>query len=177
MALKSEAQAFFDKYKLTKIKLGKYTLYNDETKKIIVSGMGVINAREATQCLINHYDISDEDIYMNIGICGADKQYEIGSLLEIGEVVYKNIHHPFKEHKKSITCVDEAMSEAKYALVDMESYGFLDAVTHSPAIKHFHILKIVSDHFEPQNVTKELAKSLIFKVINDINLLIHKKER
>ena len=177
VALKSEAQAFVDRYKLKKTKLGKYTLYCDETKIIILSGMGVINAREATQTLINHYDISDEDIYINIGICGADKQYDIGSLLEIGEVIYNDIHHSFKEGEKSIVCVDEAISQVKYEVVDMESYGFLDAVTHSPAIQRFHILKVVSDHFEPQNVTKELAKSLIFKVINDINLLVHKKER
>ncbi|PHQ55183.1 MAG: hypothetical protein COA30_07370 [Sulfurimonas sp.] len=175
MALKSEAQAFMDKYKLTKTKLGKYTLYCDETTKIILSGMGIINAREATQTLINHYDISDEDIYINVGICGADKQYDIGSLLEIGEIRYKDIHYPFKEGQKSITCVDEAMSEPKYDLVDMESYGFLDAVTHSPAIKNFFILKVVSDHFEPQTITKELTKSLIFKVINDINTLLKKE--
>ncbi|MDQ7067501.1 MAG: hypothetical protein Q9M40_05775 [Sulfurimonas sp.] len=42
---------------------------------------------------------------------------------------------------------------------------------HSPAIKTFHILKVVSDHFEPQTVTKENTKSLLFKVINDINKL------
>lgn len=176
IALKSEAQAFVDKDKLKKTKLGKYTIYYDATTKIIISGMGIINAREATQTLINHYDISDEDMYLNIGICAGNKQYEIGTLLEIGKVIYEGIHYSLKKGNESITCVDEAISEAKYSLADMESYGFLDAVTHSPAIKHFYILKVVSDHFEPQNVTKELAKLLIFKVINDINLLIHKQE-
>lgn len=176
IALKSEAQAFVDKYKLTKTKLGKYTLYSDKTKKIILSGIGVINAREATQALINQYDITDEDMYINIGICGAKKQYSIGSLLEIGEVIYDGVSHSFKEGKKSIVCIHEAITQVKYDVVDMESYGFLDAVTHSPAIKYVYILKVVSDHFEPQNVTKELTKSLIFKVINDINLLVHKKE-
>ncbi|MDF1883065.1 hypothetical protein JHD49_03855 [Sulfurimonas sp. SAG-AH-194-C21] len=172
IALKSEVQAFVDRDKLKKTKLGKYTLFYDETKKIILSGIGVINAREATQALINQYDITDDDIYINIGICGAVQDYEIGSLLEIGEVVYDGIAHPFKKSKKSLVCVDEAISEAKYDVVDMESYGFLDAVTHSPAIKNFHILKVVSDNFKPESVTKEKTKSLIFKVINDINKLI-----
>lgn len=172
MALKSEIQAFVDRDKLKKTKLGKYTLFFDETKKIILSGIGVVNAREATQALINQYDITDDDIYINIGICGANEDYDIGSLLEIGEVIYDGIPHPFEKNKKSLVCVDEAMSEEKYDVVDMESYGFLDAVTHSPAIKNFHILKVVSDHFEPESITKEKTKSLIFKVINDINKLL-----
>lgn len=173
IALKSEAQAFVDRYKLKKTKLGNFTLYFDEEKFLIISGIGIVNAREATQTLINYYDISDDDIYLNVGVCGASKEYKIGSLLEIGEVVHHGITHPFKKDKQSIVCVDEAMSEAKYDLVDMESYGFLDAVSHSPVIKNFHILKVVSDHFEPEKVTKEFTKSLIFKAINDINKLIN----
>lgn len=173
MALKSEAQAFVDRYKLKKTKLGDFTFYFDENRCLIVSGVGVINSREATQTLINHYDISNDDIYLNIGICGASNEYTIGSLLEVGEVVHDGITYPFKKDKQSIVCVNEAISETKYELVDMESYGFLDAVSHSPAIRNFYILKVVSDHFEPVKVTKEGTKSLIFKAINDINKLIN----
>ncbi|MDQ7043760.1 MAG: hypothetical protein Q9M34_09575, partial [Sulfurimonas sp.] len=142
IALRSEAQAFVDKYRLTKTKLGEYVLYHDKTRTIIISGMGVSHAREATQTLINNFDISDEDIFVNIGICGAKKDYKIGSLLEIGEVIYDGMPYMFEKSKKSIICVDGAISEEKYKIVDMESYGFLDAVMHSPAIKTFHILKV-----------------------------------
>ena len=55
----------------------------------------------------------------------------------------------------------------------MESFGFYDAVIHSPAIKKFHILKVVSDHFEPQKVTKVGTKLLIFNAIDDINIIIN----
>ena len=57
----------------------------------------------------------------------------------------------------------------------MESFGFYDAVIHSPAIKNYHILKVVSDHFEPQTITKELTKSLIFNVIDGINFILKTK--
>ena len=70
-ALKSEAQAFVDKYKLTKSKLSNFTLFSNTQMMLIVSGVGVNNATRATQTLINHYDITDDDIYLNIGICGA----------------------------------------------------------------------------------------------------------
>jgi len=172
IALKAEAQAFVDKYKLTKSKLGDFTLFSNGNMKLIISGMGVKNARIATQTLINNFDISDDDIYVNIGICGADKAYIIGQLVEIGTIVYENISYAFHTDKETLTCVSHEISEDNYALVDMESYGFYDAVTHNPAIKKFHILKVVSDHFQPQLVTKDASKSLIFNTINDINKLI-----
>jgi hypothetical protein len=58
----------------------------------------------------------------------------------------------------------------------MESFGFYDALIHSPAIKNYHILKVVSDHFEPEKITKEGTKSLVFNVIDDINLILNKKD-
>ena len=167
-ALKPEAQAFVDFYKLTKSKLGNYTAFIDKNITLIVSGIGVVNARHATQTLINHIDITDDDIYLNVGICGASREYEIGQLLEIGSITYEDINYSFKD-ERNILCLDKEASEMSYEIVDMESYGFYDATIHSPAIKNFYIFKVVSDHFEPHKVTKDKTKSLIFNVINDIN--------
>jgi len=63
----------------------------------------------------------------------------------------------------------EAVGNSNLSLVDMESFGFYDAVIHSPAIKNFHIFKVISDYFEPQKVTKDTTKSLIFHKIDAIN--------
>jgi len=173
VALKPEAQAFVDKYKLQKSKLKNFTLYSNESMRVIISGLGVTNATNATQTLINHYDITDDDIYLNIGICGADIKYPIASLLEIGTINYDGITYSFKEGKEAIVCVDEAVKEQIYPLVDMESYGFYDAVIHNPAIKKYHIFKVVSDNFEPHKVTKEYTKSLVFNAIDAINIIIN----
>jgi len=172
VALKAEAQAFVDRFKLKKTKLKEFTLFFDTNMTLIISGMGVINARNATQTLVNQFDITDEDIYLNVGICGADNNYEIGSLLEISSVVYNDISYTFKEDKNKIVCTDQAISENIYKIVDMESYGFYDAVIHNPAIKNFYIFKVVSDHFEPHKITKDSSKTLIFNIINDINKII-----
>jgi len=172
IALKPEAQAFVDKYKLTKSKLGAFTLFCNEDIKLIISGMGVDNARIATQTLINNFDISDDDTYINVGICGANKTYAIGQLVEIGTVVYENIPYTFHADKEMLTCTSHEITQSHDALVDMESYGFYDAITHNPAIKRFHILKVVSDHFQPQLVTKDASKSLIFNAIDAINNII-----
>ena len=168
-ALKPEAQAFVDKYKLKKNRLQNYTLFYNENIRLIISGIGVNNARLATQTLINTYDITDDDIYLNVGICAAHSSYAIGELLLIGSVTYRNTSYTFDTDKHTLTCKDEEAATEHKTLVDMESFGFYDAVIHNPAIKKFHILKVVSDHFEPQTITKENTKSLLFNVIDAIN--------
>jgi len=173
VALKPEAQAFVDKYRLQKSKLQNFTLYSNEHIRLIISGLGVQNATNATQMLINHYDITDDDIYLNVGICGAHKTHEIGSLFEIGTIHYDGIKYSLKEGKEAIVCVDKAINEQIYPLADMESYGFYDAIIHNPAIKKYHIFKVVSDNFEPHKVTKEHTKSLVFNAIDAINIIIN----
>ncbi|MCX6052253.1 MAG: hypothetical protein NTZ60_07030 [Campylobacterales bacterium] len=176
VALKPEAQAFVEKYKLQKSSLGTFTTFISKNIILIISGLGVKNAMFATQTLINHFDITDEDIYINVGICGADKKYKIGSLIEIGAIEYENkIYLLHQELPAILTCRDEEQKEAKYEIVDMESFGFYEAVIHSPAIKNIFIFKVVSDHFEPEKVTKEGTKSLIFNAIDVINSLIQTK--
>ena len=175
VALKAEAQAFIDKFRLKKSQLATFTtLYENENMRLIISGLGVANARVATQNLINQYDITDDDIYLNVGICGASEAYALGSLVEIGSVIYKEIAYSFDTSKESIVCVDAAVSHHEHKIVDMESYGFYDAVVHNPAIKHFHIFKVVSDHFEPERVTKDGTKKLIFNAIESILSLTKK---
>ncbi len=173
VALQAEAQAFVDRYKLEKSSLGMYKIFSSEKLKIIVSGMGVINARNATQALINAYDITDEDSYLNVGICGAESSTAIGSLLAFSSVEYEGIEYKFQKKGEKLTCVDEPLSEPSYRAVDMESYGFYDAVVHNPAIQNFHILKVVSDHFKPQSVTKDGAKKLLFNQIDAINCMLN----
>lgn len=163
-ALKPEAQAFIDRYSLQKSKLEDFNIFTNKKTILIVGGIGVKNATLATQSLINHFDITDDDVYINVGICGASRKYKIGELLQIDTINYKN--HTYSIHQKittAIECLDEESSEEKYEIVDMESFGFYNAVIHSPAIKNSYIFKVVSDHFEPHKVTKDGTKSLIFR--------------
>ncbi len=142
VALKAEAQAFVDRYKLIN--------YKDEVMQIIITGMGSKNMYESTINIIENLKIDDKII--NIGICGASKKYKIGQLV-----------NGFKEN---ITCVDfEVSDKSKYNIVDMESSGFIEATKN---IKNVYMYKIVSDNFEPKTVTKDKAKKLIFDKIDDI---------
>ncbi|WP_304545904.1 hypothetical protein [Sulfurimonas microaerophilic] len=168
-ALKSEAQAFVDKYKLKKTTLKNYTLFFNEHMKVVVSNIGVENARFATQTLINYYDITDEDIYINIGVCGASKKHSIGKLLKIGTIIHQELTYSFNEGV-TLTCVEQEIHGGDFEAVDMESYGFYDAVVHNPAIKNFAIYKVVSDHYEPHTLNKDMVKSLLFKQLDNLEL-------
>jgi len=161
-ALKSEAQALVENYKLHKTKLLNYTMFSNDNMRILISGMGVDASRLATQTFINQFDITDDDCYINLGVCAGSKKYNIGDIVEIGTIIYQDIHYCFSQNKEMIGCFDLPQTDPSTNLADMESYGFYDAVIHNPAIKKFLIIKIISDHFEPATLTKDGVKALIY---------------
>ena len=164
-ALKPEAQAFVDKYKLTKIKIDNYTLYINENIVLIITHLGVYNCSKACKFIVQNYKIGDDDIFLNVGICGASKNYKIGNLIEIGTINFDKRSFTFKETAKTITCIDYEEKNNNYDLVDMESYGFYESLQ---IYKNIFIFKVVSDHFEPQTITKEKTKMLIFNKLDEI---------
>ncbi|MDD5372758.1 MAG: hypothetical protein PHO62_04970 [Sulfurimonas sp.] len=166
IALKSEAQAFVDKYKPTKAKCGDFTLFEGNRLKLIVSGIGIDNARNATVAMIEHFKPQKRDIFINIGICGANKKHKIGKLLKIGSIIYEDKKYIIDEDiLNTLTCKESEVSQDLYEIADMESFGFFTATKE---FKNRYIYKVVSDHFEPSKVTKEGSKKLIFSVIDEI---------
>ena len=155
-ALKPEAQAFVDKYKLGKLKK------NDEIT-VVISGVGVENMFNATKKVVDIMNNSDN--ILNVGICGANYNFSIGELLDVCIPAQSVGTRGF------LTCRDSEVSTCgDYELVDMESTGFINATLH---VENRYMFKVVSDHFEPHKVTKEKTKSLVFNVIDDINKLIN----
>lgn len=142
VALKSEAQAFVEKFKLGQNK-------QNENLSLIISGMGSENMYKATSEIVKK--MSPKDTIINVGICGASKKYTIGQLLDERDIV--------------LTCVDHEVDYKQYDVVDMESSGFKDATKD---VDKKYIFKIVSDHFEPRSVKKDIAKKLIFNNIDEI---------
>lgn len=165
-ALKSEAQAFVDKFKLQKQKLKEFTVFHNSFIYLIISGLGVKNTTKAISTLRDNFNISKNDIFLNIGICGASKNFYIGEMLEISYVSYDDKTFKLnKYNKQTITCLDEECTKDKYEIVDMESFGFYTATNGLNNVKMF---KIVSDNFEPHTVTKDKTKSLIFNNMEQI---------
>ena len=146
VALKAEAQAFVDKYRLKN--------YTNGDIRVVVSGIGA-EAMFKTTCKILQ-NFTSCDLILNVGICGASKKYKIGQLIDARYHV--------------ITCIDYEAKNTKHDIVDMESLGFKQATKE---VQNSFIFKIVSDHFEPQRVTKDKAKQLIFCKIDEIMSVIY----
>ncbi len=164
-ALKSEAQAFVDKYKLKKKKINGYSIFSNETITIIISGIGIQKSIESSLFLINNYQINANDTLINVGICGACSKYKIGELLQIQAINYNGQN--YKLHnciKNTLTCIDYEAATDLYEIVDMESYGFYK-ILHP---HNLYIFKVISDHFEPEKITKEGTKTLIFNTIDEM---------
>lgn len=162
-ALKSEAQAFVEKYRLTKTNSHGYTVFEGEELRVIVSGVGVESAKKAATFFLENFAISDNDIFINVGICGANKEHNIGTLLAIGSIIYRGKNYKVSTAPHTITCVDEEVSQDFFDIADMESFGFYEAIKE---MQNYHIFKIVSDHFEPESVTKDATKKLILSAID-----------
>ncbi len=142
VALKCEAQAFVEKFKLVSNK-------QNENLSVVISGVGNENMKKTASKIVSK--MRDDDTIINVGVCGAEKKYKIGELLDDRDVV--------------LSCVDHEVDYKKHEAVDMESSGFKEATKD---VKNSYIFKVVSDHFEPKSVTKDLAKKLIYKRIDEI---------
>ena len=165
-ALKPEAQAFVDKFRLQKERIGHFTIFSNTQIRVIVSGLGVEKMQECCQYMQTYFHISKDDIVINIGIAGANSNYKIGSLVEIGTIEYHNqtveVNKNLNEH---LTCLDFEAKCNEYQIVDMESFGF-----YKPFGEYHnrYIFKVISDHFQPEKVTKDSTKKLIYKKIDEI---------
>ncbi len=164
-ALKSEAQAFVDKYKLKKKKIGNYSIYTNENIFLLISGIGILKAIESSEFLITNFQIDKNDTIINIGICGATPKYEIGKLLQIQDINYNQQNYKLSSCTGyTLTCIDYEATTDFYEIVDMESYGFYK-IFHK---YNLYIFKVVSDYFEPDTITKEGTKTLIFNTIDEL---------
>lgn len=158
-ALKAEAQAFVDKFKLTKVNKNTLITFQNEQLCVIVTGIGATMMKEKMLLSIQELNITKDDTVINIGICAAKEEYAIGSFIEFGTIIYENNSYTLNNTELSITCMDTEQSKVVAEFVDMESFGFYEAL-HAKNLQGY-MFKVVSDHFEPHTITKDFTKKLI----------------
>lgn len=174
-ALDAEARILIDHYRLKKVSPLPYTLYGNEETTLLVSGIGKVNALMAVSALLGWRRPQANDVFLNIGVCGAPGEYEIGEPLLIHQIIDTNRRyypdilytHPLRE--ASIVCADEPQSIPCDFPVDMESSAVFQAASRFVKLHQMGFIKIVSDHFSPQNVTKEGVTELIRSNVNKID--------
>ncbi len=183
VALSTEAKPFIHHYQLKAVKGSVISLFSNKEILLCVTQVGFENASLAIEKLCEYRKPQDNDIVINIGLCGAPTQYAIGSLLVIDALRYKSqrdklslyIDHSFKT--SSLTTVAEAQRNSFETPVDMEAFAIFQSASKFIAKEKIFFIKIVSDHFEPETLNKNLAYGLINKQIKNITSLIYSLQR
>jgi len=166
-ALKAEAQAFKEYYKLKKISYENITFFQNEDITLFTTGLSNATMQKNLTLFLSHFELKKDDKIINIGICAAPKSYEVGELCFVSTIVYNNEKFLLNnKNYNTITSLDCPATKEYSTFVDMESFGFYKALERKEVQKF--MFKVVSDHFEPQNVTKDFAKKIVFKKIAQI---------
>ncbi len=166
-ALDAEARVLVDYYRLKRDTSLPYTLYINDEIVLLVSGMGKSNAMMAVSALLGWRIPQENDILINIGICGAPSTYGIGEALLIHQIIegdrryYPDILYTHSLRESSLICVDAPQSIPQDHPVDMESSAIFQAASRFFKLHQMVFIKIVSDHFTPERVTKEGAIELV----------------
>ena len=156
-ATKSEAQAFVERLHLCKTKKDGYTLFVNDSTIVIITGIGMENAKEAACFIQQHYTPTSQDRLLNIGIAAAPKRIPLGKLCRVATLTC-DAKKPIQLQKSGyrLKSVNTPQTAFLDEIVDMEAYALGEIFGAS-----ISVYKVISDHFEPEKVTKEGVKKLI----------------
>lgn len=178
VALHAEARPFLDALNFQRVDGFAFTLYKSEGMLLCISGIGRENALMATAALLGYRIPQAQDALLNVGICAAPREYAIGELLVAHQLIsgaqrfYPDLllQHPYREC--TLHCVDAPQDSHLEHPVDMESAAVFKAASRFMKLHQMLFVKIVSDHFEPESVTKEGAIALIRPHTTDLLRLL-----
>jgi len=177
-ALDAEAKPLCDHYRLKRDSSLPYTLYRNDEMTLLIGGIGKANTMMALSALLGWRIPETGDILINIGICGAPSEYTIGEALLIHQLFegerryYPDILYPHTLREVSLVCIDSPQSIVRDYPVDMESSAIFQAASRFFKLHQMAFIKIVSDHFTPESVTKEGAMDLVRSHVNTLDELI-----
>lgn len=166
-ALYYEASPFIDILGLKKDMFSKhFQVFKNEDVTLIVTGTDSVSCSAAVTYMLTFYNIKNDDLFFNIGICGAaSHEIKKGSIMLINKIVSHDsgkafypeilIKHPFFEgsietFSKVVTSLDSMHED----LIDMEAYGAFKAASVFLPLQNIYILKIVSDYIDTSSISK-----------------------
>jgi len=177
-ALDAEAKPLCDHYRLKRDTSLPYTLYRNDEMTLLVGGIGKANTMMALSALLGWRIPEAGDILINIGICGAPSEYTIGEALLIHQIFegerryYPDVLYPHTLREAALRSIDSPQSMECTHPVDMESSAIFQAASRFFKLHQMAFLKIVSDHFTPESVTKEGAIDFVRSHVNTLDELI-----
>jgi len=180
-ALHAEAQPIIENYHLKKsCEVSAFEYFCGDALELIVCGVGKVRAAAATSFILKDRAHDGRLLALNIGVCGAKKDYPIGSLFlcnkltdySAGRSFYPDIlfKHNLREaalHTFDRPLCGEPPGEA-IELADMEGSAFFQAASLFLGPHQIFSLKAVSDHFEISEIEIALVTELIRQRLPEI---------
>lgn len=191
-----EARPFIERLNLSKT-IGKtyFDKYEGNNISAILSGIGKMNSAVATSRLIPQNGVSENDIIVNIGICGSQTD-KIGSCFLINKLIdsdtnesfYPDIlfKHPFMEgtlittskpEYRSLNKSSKVDNQSENLLYDMEGSGFYEAASKFFSPHQIYLIKIVSDNLTKEKITGEYVQHLVDEHIENIVFFLGNVEK
>ena len=167
-ALFDEAKPFIEETKSKKVSdFGNLNFYANEEVGVLITGYGKVPAAIAVSRWLERKGGKKLGHILNVGTCGAsESSISIGSVHLMHTITDQATGRnyfpdrlyasPFPEG--ALITVDQGQSAQdarKNAFYDMEASGIFQAATQFVTTDRIHFLKVVSDHLEPEAVTRE----------------------
>lgn len=191
-ALTAEAKPLITYFKLKRDnEIKKYQVFKNEEIILIITGSGMMQGAIGTTYLLSSLNIREEDIFVNLGICGAVKEiFQVGDIVLCNKITNNGngksfypdmlFRHKFKEGtlESFFHVVDKSMeSEIKGELVDMEGAGIYEAASLFFSQYQINIIKIVSDYLDTTGITVEKVTHIVESGILSIDEWLNERKK
>ncbi len=166
----------------------KLQVFKNERVTLIITGVGILKSAIALTYILSQSEIDEDDIFLNIGICGAkSEKYSIGDIVLCNKIINSELeksyypdmvfNHSFKEGSLEsfnipVYCGDEVVGD----LVDMEGAGLFEATTYFFQSYQLNFIKIVSDYLD-REVEQNQVEELILKSLPQIDSWLIEREK
>ncbi|MCH9634204.1 MAG: hypothetical protein S4CHLAM7_09490 [Chlamydiae bacterium] len=182
IALLSEARPLINHYQLKQTEKEPYSIYENDQMRLVLSGIGKLNAACAVTSLIHLRPITQDECWLNIGLAGHPS-YPLGSACLVSKVsdwTLRRVFYPaftFEApgNRAPLISLDQpSQNYLEDTLYDMEAFGYYFAAIKYVLSEKIHSYKIISDNKKNpfHQITKEKTEHYITNHIEPIDKLI-----
>jgi adenosylhomocysteine nucleosidase len=153
-ALQAEAAPVIEHWKLKKQSTKAFSLYSDDTRVLVVTGIGKTSMASAIGYTLAHYPHIHSPLLLNFGIAGHSNQ-DLGSLWLVDRAIDQENGRSFFPQFSQIgkwpssslvTTTTPVRHYQENSLHDMEATAFFESAIKFTTLENIHALKIVSDN-------------------------------
>lgn len=176
-AMYYEAQPIIKSLDLKKdLNYDKFQVFKNDDVVLIISGVGFVKASIAATYILTSLKksktLSNNDIFINFGICASIKEKSgvvmCNKIIDhctkrsyYPDVIFK---HPFLEGTiETFPCVVNENKDIQGDFVDMEASGAFQAASLFFHTHQMYFIKVISDLLNSNNITGDSIKNLVGK--------------